>query len=214
MKIYEDLVYLLEEFINELDDETVQAVSDKRKENADKAQAEFQKVIQDGKSTGEDAEVAAKKANHAKALNIGNKKLVAQRNARREKALADFKEKLINAKPQTKAQTQQADSEHSNAIIDQHFRNKLEKALAVSNECFESLISLIEGEVINFQEKKKQKILDKNAEKMAQMMQDGSLDAVRVLPNNELIGDPVAIKKVKDIQAENREVIDKCRKHG
>jgi hypothetical protein len=55
---------------------------------------------------------------------------------------------------------------------------------------------------------------DRNAHKMAEMMQDGSLNAVRVLPNNELIGDPVAIKKVKDIQKENAEVIGKCRKHG
>ena len=78
---------------------------------------------------------------------------------------------------------------------------------------YEDLIRLLE-EIIDFQEKRKQKVLDKNAEKMAQMMQDGSLDAVRVLPNNELIGDPVAIKKVKDIQAENKEVIGKCRKHG
>ena len=45
-------------------------------------------------------------------------------------------------------------------------------------------------------------------------MQDGSLNAVRVLPNKELIGDPAAIKKVKDIQAENEEVIRKCKKHG
>ena len=73
---------------------------------------------------------------------------------------------------------------------------------------------LIEGELIDFQQKRKEKVLDRNAHKMAEMMQDGSLNAVRVLPNMELIGDPAAIKKVKDIQAENEEVIRKCKKHG
>ena len=100
-------------------------------------------------------------------------------------------------------------------MINQYLRNKLEKSLKesfVSEACIKDILSLVEGELINFQEKRKQKVLDRNAIKMAKMMQDGSLNAVRVLPNNELIGDPTAIKMVKDIQKENTDVINAARK--
>ena len=295
-KMYEEILSLVEEFINELDDETVDNVRNKRAHNVEKAMHNFLKARDEG--TPEEAEKAKQEWDKAGDKLVNIDKLRNLRGARKEearKALAKFKEKLLNRKPQTAKETQKAASDHANAMIDQHFRNKLEKAF--SNECFESLISLIqesleeitnrnlekaelgspewykamshslkagslktqariqrreegkpmlderpkaerkqatsdyfrrnkavesledlasliEGELINFQEKRKQKVLDRNAEKMAQMMQDGSLNAVRVLPNKELIGDPAAIKKVKDIQAENEEVIRKCRRHG
>jgi hypothetical protein len=211
-ELFEEILSLVEEYINELDTETVQAAYDKRRQNTIDADNELAKALRDPDKSEEELDVLRKKASEADKKFGKNLKLVGARNKRHEKAVAAFKERLLNRKPQTAKETQKAASDHANAMIDQHYRSKLEKVF--SNECFESLISLIEGEIINFQEKRKQKVLDRNAEKMARMMQDGSLNAVRVLPNNELIGDPVAIKMVKDIQKENNEVIGKCRKHG
>jgi hypothetical protein len=211
-ELFEEILSLVEEYICELDTETVQAAYDKRRQNSLDADNELAKALRDPDKSEEELDVLRKKASEADKKFSKSLKLVGARNKRHEKAIADFKKRYADRGLQTAAQTQQAGSEHANAMIDQHLRNKLEKAF--SNECFESLISLIEGELIDFQQKRKQKVLDRNAEKMAQMMQDGSLNAVRVLPNKELIGDPAAIKKVKDIQAENEEVIRKCRKHG
>jgi hypothetical protein len=204
-ELFEEILSLVEEYINELDLNTMQSSNDKRKENWENSLDDYLKASKEGdEDKKEEENLRSLKARNKFYKNSElTKKRVAQK-------VADFKEKLINKKPQTPKQTQQAGSDHANAIIDQHLRNKLEKAF--SNECFESLISLIEGELIDFQEKRKQKVLDRNAEKMARMMQDGSLNTVRVLPNHELIGDPIAIKMVKDIQKENDEVISKARK--
>ena len=204
-ELFEEILSLVEEYINELDLSTMQSSNDKRKENWENSLDDYLKASKEGDEDKKEEENL--KSLKARNKFYKNSELTKKRIAQK---VADFKEKLINKKPQTPKQTQQAGSDHANAIIDQHLRNKLEKAF--SNECFESLISLIEGELIDFQEKRKQKVLDRNAEKMAKMMQDGSLNAVRVLPNHELIGDPVAIKMVKDIQKENNEVINATRK--
>ena len=296
-KMYEEILSLVEEFINELDDETVNNSAEKRRENEEKAIDKYLEAVRKNNRNydAEEVQQAREDGRVTREKYQKNQDLRAKRDKRLEKKLADFKERLLNRKPQTTKETQKAASDHANAMIDQYYRNKLEKVF--SNECFEEitsliresleevikknlesspvgskewykamgqslkantaktkaqlqrreegkpmlderpkaerkqatsdyfrrnravesledLASLIEGELINFQEKRKQKVLDRNAEKMAQMMQDGSLNAVRVLPNKELIGDPAAIKKVKDIQAENEEVIRKCRKHG
>ena len=42
-------------------------------------------------------------------------------------------------------------------------------------------------------------------------MNNDELHAIRVLPNNKLMGDPAVIKKIKDIQAENEKVIKAAR---
>ena len=70
----------------------------------------------------------------------------------------------------------------------------------------EELLSLVEGDIIDFQKKRKEIVLDRNAHKLANMMRSGELDGVRTTSSGELIGDPIAIKKVKDIEKENREV--------
>ena len=198
-ELFEEILSLVEEYINELDTLTMQSANDKRKENWEKSLDNYLAASKKGdvkKTQEEDWKSWQARKKWDKNTEMMNKKL--------EKKLAKFKEKLLNRKPQTKAQTQQAGSDHDNAMIDQHFRNKLEKSLAVSNECFEEIISLIEGDLIDFQEKRKQKVLDRNAQKMVDMITNGELRAVRVLPNHELIGDPAAIKKIKDIEAENR----------
>ena len=208
------LVEIAEEYINELDDETVNAVSDKRKEKAKQAQQEFIKTIRDMNKSGDEVEKSALKSNLADEKLKKNQELGNKRNERIAKKVADFREKLINTPTNAKA-SKQAGIEHADAMINQYLRNKLEKSLKesfVSEACIKDILSLVEGELINFQEKRKQKVLDRNAIKMAKMMQDGSLNAVRVLPNNELIGDPTAIKMVKDIQKENADVINAARK--
>ena len=208
------LVEIAEEYINELDDETVNAVSDKRKEKAKQAQQEFIKTIRDMNKSGDEVEKSALKSNLADEKLKKNQELVNKRNERIAKKVADFREKLMNTPANARA-SKQAGIEHADAMINQYLRNKLEKSLKesfVSEACIKDILSLVEGELINFQEKRKQKVLDRNAIKMAKMMQDGSLNAVRVLPNNELIGDPTAIKMVKDIQKENADVINAARK--
>ena len=64
------------------------------------------------------------------------------------KRLEDFKEKLLNKKPQTPAEYKEAARAHARAQIDQGLRNKLEKALKVSEACFDDIMEMIE-EYIN-----------------------------------------------------------------
>ena len=209
--VFKEIAIVLEEILNEMDDETVDNARNKRANNVEKAMHNFLKARDEG--TPEEAEKAKQEWDKAGDKLVNIDKLRNLRGARKEearKALAKFKEKLLNRKPQTYKETQQAGSDHANAIIDQYHRNKWEKAF--SESCCESLIALVEGKVIDFLQKRKEKILDKNAQKMADMMNNDELHAVRVLPNNELIGDPAVIKKVKDIQAENAEVIRAARK--
>lgn len=206
------LVEIAEEYINELDDETVNSSNDKRKQALRDAMAKYLEAKNNNDAEGmhnaEQEEWAASKKLER------NNELKEKRERRIAKKVADFREKLINTPANAKA-SKQAGIEHADAMINQYLRNKLEKSLKesfVSEACIKDILSLVEGELINFQEKRKQKVLNRNAIKMAKMMQDGSLNAVRVLPNNELIGDPTAIKMVKDIQKENADVINAARK--
>lgn len=206
------LVEIAEEYINELDDETVDSSNDKRKKAVKDAMAKYLEAKKNNDAEGmhnaEQEEWAASKKLER------NNELREKRDRRIAKKVADFREKLINTPANAKA-SKRAHIEHLDAILNQYNRNKLEKSLKesfVSEACIKDILSLVEGELINFQEKRKQKVLDRNAIKMAKMMQDGSLNAVRVLPNNELIGDPTAIKMVKDIQKENADVINAARK--
>ena len=206
------LVEIAEEYINELDDETVNSSNDKRKKAVKDAMAKYLEAKKNNDAEGmhqaEQEEWAASKKLER------NNELKEKRERRIAKKVADLREKLINTPANAKA-SKQAGIEHADAMINQYLRDKLEKSLKesfVSEACIKDILSLVEGELINFQEKRKQKVLDRNAIKMAKMMQDGSLNAVRVLPNNELIGDPTAIKMVKDIQKENADVINAARK--
>lgn len=213
-ELFEEILSLVEEFINELDDETVASAAEKRQQAVHKAHDEFLKTIRDKSKSGEEVEAAALRGHIEDEKLRRNKELTSKRDERRTRALADFKERLLNKKPQTPAETQRAGSEHANAIIDQHYRNKLEKALQVSNECFEEIISLIEGDVIDFKEKRREKILDRNAHKFADMVKNRELEAVRILPNGEFMGDPHYVKKLNDIKKENEQVMGRWEKNG
>lgn len=80
------------------------------------------------------------------------------------------------------------------------------KNLNVSEKCYTDILLLIEGDIIDFQKKRKEIILDRNAHKLANMIKSGELDSLRTTSSGQLIGDPIALKKVKDIEKENKEV--------
>ena len=161
MKIYEDLLVL----INEVSDELAQRVKEKRRDNWSKAfrlkglvnSDTYQNEIDWNRKNGrpdkaEEMEKAREKAN-AEAIEATQKSqrndyLMDQRRERKakeRKKLEEFKEKLLNKK-QTPQETQKAGSDHANAMIDQGLRNKLEKVF--SHECLEEICALVE-EFIN-----------------------------------------------------------------
>ena len=67
----------------------------------------------------------------------------------------------------------------------------------------EEFLTLVEGEIIDFQKKCKEKILNRNAYKLADIFRSGKL---KVTKTGQLMGDPEAMKQVKDIEKENKEV--------
>ena len=80
---------------------------------------------------------------------------------------------------------------------------KITENLKVSESCIKDIIALVEGDIIDFQAKRKEKVLDKNAYKMADIIRSGK---VRVTKGGTLIGDPSSLNKIKDIEKENKEV--------
>ena len=139
------ILSLIEEFINELDDETVQAAYNKRRQNTIDADNELARALRDSDKSEEELDVLRKKASEADKKFGKNLKLVGARDKRLEKKLAAFKKMLLSKRPQKASETQKAGSDHDNAMINQHFRDRLEKSLAVSNECFEEIMAMIEG---------------------------------------------------------------------
>ena len=95
----------------------------------------------------------------------------------------------------------------ASALVEQYFINRLETPLAVSNECFEEICALIEGDLIDFQARKNEKTLAKNVQELARMVENGELKAVRTLPNGEVMGDPHYVKKLNDMKQENMKIL-------
>ena len=85
--------------------------------------------------------------------------------------------------------------------------------LNISESCLQDIITLIEGEVIDFQRKKMDKVLNNNAEKLAGMKRNGELNALRFLSNGELLGEPSAVQKMNQIMQSNSEVMNKWLQH-
>ena len=211
-ELFEEILSLVEEFINELDDETVASAAEKRQQAVSKAQDEFLKTIRDKSKSGEEVEAAALKGHIADEKLRRNKELTSKRDHRIQQKVEEFKNKLLNRKPQKASVTDKAGSDHDNAIIDQHYRSKLEKTF--SNECLEEIFALVEGNIIDFKEKRREKILDRNAHKFADMVKNGELEAVRILPNGEFMGDPHYVKKLNDIKKETEQVMGRWKKNG
>ena len=198
IELVNEIRSLVEEYINEVSDELVDKVAKKRMEHFDNTVDKGLAVIRNPESTEEDKERIA----HDKALTKlkKNKELIRKRNESLPKKIEKFRQKLLN---RGYGNLKKAKEEHDNALINQGLRNKLEKSLKVSESCLSNLITLIEGELIDFQKKRKEKVLDRNAYKMADILRSGKL---KVTKTGQLMGDPEAMKQVKDIEKENKEV--------
>lgn len=85
--------------------------------------------------------------------------------------------------------------------------------LNISESCFNDIISLVEAEIIDFQEKRRNKVINNNAEKLAAMIRNKELVTLRLLSNGKLIGEPSAIKKMKQLEQSNNEVTNKWLKY-
>jgi hypothetical protein len=204
IELVNEIKSLVEEYISEVSDETIKKARAKRVSNVEKTRDKFFKVSNNG--TPEEIEKAEKEWHEAGSKLMNIDKLRNLRNFRKDEertALARFKEKLLNRKPQTVRETRKAKEEHDNALINQGLRNKLEKSLKVSESCLNDIMLLIEGEIIDFQKKRKEKVLDRNAYKMADILSSGKL---KVTKTGQLMGDPEAMKQIKDIEKENKEV--------
>ena len=105
-ELFEEILSLVEEFINELDDETVKSAAEKRQQAVSKAQDEFLKTIRDKSKSGEEVEAAALKGHIADEKLRRNKELTSKRDYRIQKKVEEFKNKLLNRKPQTAKETQ------------------------------------------------------------------------------------------------------------
>lgn len=132
-ELFEEIFSLVEEYINELEDEIVKKARAKRAKNVEKTLQNFLKVRDEGtpeeveKAKGEWTKAGSKLCNIDKLRNL--------RDARREEAkvaLAKFKEKLLNRKPQTAEETRQAATDHANAQITQAQRQKLERLVELT----------------------------------------------------------------------------------
>lgn len=219
IELVNEIRSLIEEYISEVSDELVSRVKNKRQENYDNAikaviSPEFERRaynairnndMEEAKKLGKEHKDLVSNRTKKKEKLEKFKDLEAQRSSRQfnnKAKLERFRSKLIDKGINYK-ETKKAGEEHNNALINQGLRNKLEKSLKVSESCLSNLITLIEGEIIDFQKKRKEKVLDRNAYKMAGILRSGKLKVTRT---GELIGDPEAMKQVKDIEKENREV--------
>ena len=196
-KLIEELVKIAEEYINELNDETVENAGKKRNENWAKARQELE-----ANKTPEN------QAAHDKALKKlqGFSDLHLKRQNRKQKeahALRDFRDKLEKSEP---VATRKADLEHLDAMLTQYNREKLEKLLAkklgesyISEACFYDILAIME-DVIDFNKRKRK---EDRAKEINRMMASGELESVRQLPNGEIMGDAKVVQKLKDMKKED-----------
>lgn len=219
IELVNEIRSLVEEYINEVSDELVSRVKNKRQENYNNAikaviSPEFEKRaytairnndMEEAKKLGKEHKDLVSNRTKNKEKLEKFKDLEAQRSSRQfsnKAKLERFRNKLIDRGVDYK-ETKKAGEEHDNALINQGLRNKLEKSLKVSESCLNDIMLLIEGEVIDFQKKRKEKVLDRNAYKMADILRSGKLKFTKT---GGLMGDPEAMKQVKDIEKENKEV--------
>ena len=200
IELVNEIRSLVEEYINEVSDDLVNRVKNERMKRFDSAVDRALKVLKDPNSTEEEKD--KERIIHDKVLTKvkRNKELVKKRDDNFSKRVENFRNKLLKA---GYGNVKKAGEDHSNAVLNQGLRNKLEKSLSVSESCLNDILDLVEGEIIDFQKKRKEKVLDRNAHKMADIFRSG---AVKITNTGGLIGDPQAIKRVAEIEKENRDV--------
>lgn len=85
------------------------------------------------------------------------------------------------------------------------------KNLPISESCFNDIIKLVEAKIIDFNQKRMNKVLTKNAQKMNDLFDSGATNAIRILPNGEPMGDPYVVNQLKQMRKENNEVVKAAR---
>ena len=83
--------------------------------------------------------------------------------------------------------------------------------LNISESCFNDIVSLVEAKIIDFAQKRRDKVLTKNAQKMNDLFSSGATNAIRILPNGEPMGDPYVVNQLKQMRKENNEVTKAAR---
>ena len=159
--MFDEIVELMEEFINELSDETVEAAHEKRRQQLKDVMDAYSEDTKKGDIEG--AQKAKEKSQEAQKKFERNTELMSKREDRKKKEkdkLEAFKEKLINTPANAKA-SKKAHMEHVDAILTQYNRKKLEKLLAkklgdnsVSESCFNDIINLMDN-IYDFNKRKK-----------------------------------------------------------
>lgn len=203
-ELVEELVHIAEEYINELDDNTVNNTRDKRAANVRKSWEKFVKAKESGtpeeieQAGKEDAEAVKKLERHDKLSSLRD-----ERKKENKRKIAEFKAKLLNTPANAKA-SKKAHAEHLDAMLNQYLRDKLEKSLKeglISESCFNDILAIAE-DIYDFNRKRK----DKMAQEVNRMMASGELESIRQLPNGEIMGDPAVVKKLKDLKKKRREM--------
>ena len=126
-ELVDEIISLVEEYINELEDETVEKVKTARSRNYIKANNRF---INTEKGTKEHEEADRESAIAGKKLDR-NRRLYAQRVRRKEeekRGIEKLRDYLLNNPMKAKEMTKAGDDQ-VNAIITQWRRNKLEKSV-------------------------------------------------------------------------------------
>ena len=199
--MFNEVIELMEEFINELSDETVEAAHEKRRQQLKKTLQDYADAANRGDAEGKHK--AQQEGWKAQKKFERNTDLMDKREKREKSKIEAFREKLMNTPANAKA-SKKAHVEHMDAMINQYLRNKLEKILGeafISESCFNDIINLME-ELYDFNKKRKEKI----AQRINKMMASGELETVRQLRNGEIMGDPAIIKKLKDLKKERRHI--------
>ena len=159
-RLIEELVDIVEAYINELEDDTVERTGEKRKQNflnaikkVNAIEPELYKAAVNGdkektdKLKKEKEEAIADRDKAEKKLGKFKENDFKRRERKwdQKEKIESFRNKLMNMQPSAKAM-KKAGAEQLNAMLNQGLRNKLEKSLGkVSESCFEEILSIVDS---------------------------------------------------------------------
>ena len=205
-KSVNELLNLIEEFINEVSDELVNRVEAGRESNWEKARQDLEKEKTPENQAAYDK--ALKKLQGSSNLRLKRQ----NRQQAEAHKLRQFRDKLADSEP---VSTRKAELDHYDAMLNQYLRNKLEgllnKKSANVTESFNDIISVME-DIIDFSKKKKEinnrKQREALAQEMNKMMASGELESIKYLPNGEIMGRPEVVKKMYEMKKKLKELGD------
>lgn len=205
-KSVNELLNLVEEFINEVSDELVNRVEAGRESNWEKARQDLEKEKTPENQAAYDK--ALKKLQRFSDLRLKRQ----NRQQAEAHKLRQFRDKLADSEP---VSTRKAELEHYDAMLNQYLRNKLEgllnKKSETLKESYDNIISVME-DLIDFNKKKKEinnrKQREALAQEMNKMMASGELESIKYLPNGEIMGRPEVVKKMYEMKKKLKELGD------